>query len=277
MPHPSVRVALASAFMAGLHGCAEQRRVLLARDVDGAEEWRQRADVYAHQTHEGKEEALRRVAAGLPPGSPLRVEVLLRLVDLQLEQAHYLAVAAPSTAESRTCEPDRPLPPSDGARAEYEDALSVVAVLRAEVPQESEERAQVEWRGALASRGLALDGETREALLAVIKGHPQSPLVPEAWLAFGDCLWASGGDETEMCEAYKRAGEDDAFYARPYAQLQLGRCLVGYGDTEGARRALEAVAVANQGPKPLYWQCDDIGRAATDELGRLSSDAPSSP
>lgn len=277
MPHPSVRVALVSVFVAGLLGCAERRRVLVARDVEGAEELRQRADVYAHPTLEEKEELLKRVATGLPPGSPLRVEVLLRLVDLHLEQARDLAIAPPSTDEPGACRPDRPLVPSDRARAEYEGALSVVALLRAEVPQESEERAEVEWRAALASRGLALNGETRDALLAVIKGHPRSPLVPEALLAFGDCLWAFGGDEYKMCETYKRASEDDEFYARSYALLQLGRCSIGYGDLQGARRALEAAALAKQGPRPVNWRCDDVSRAASDELGRLSSEAPAGP
>lgn len=234
------------------------------------EAWLQRAERYAHMTFDRKLELLQQVAADLPAGSAVRSEVLMRLADLLVDEAQERRTRVDETEHA--CGPDAVSLPNEEVVALCQRALAIIEAARAELPEDSPSRAEVEWRAARASRMLALSSETREALLFVIKQHPDSPLVPEALLAFGDTLWVFGGDEYKMCEAYRRASERDEAWIRPYALLQLGRCSLAYSDINGAFRAFTAATAAEAAATPLHWSCADLRQAAISEIDRLAEE-----
>ncbi len=140
---------------------------------------------------------------------------------------------------------------------------------------------------ALLVAGLDADriGRSRDALRlfgALVRRHPESPLVPDAWLALGE-RHLHEGDLTRARAAFEVVARSGGPAAAAWSAARLAEVALLASDPEGALAALErslaggsaqAVAILDQlgaAPERLGWDRPQLLRVA--ELCRLSGDA----
>ena len=233
---------------------APDREVLSARDLSPAELSESNRSLARERRHQAME-MLRGLVSNQPAAGGQRSEMLLRLAELEMEEARDLSLdeqkayadAVDACYNTPGCAVDRIQEARFTAASQswYRKAASHYGyVLSTDPAFARADEALYGQASALLVLGQATDAN--RALTTLVRDHAESPLAVDAYVLLGEQAFEAG-DLPRATLAYRRAASFKGAPLAPFAQYKLAWCLYNTGDLDATITTMKGV-LAMQGP-----------------------------